>query len=371
MNNTKDKEYYGFIYITTNHVNNKKYIGKKKYDKKSAWKSYLGSGIILKKAIEKYGRENFSKEIIEECYSKEELNEREIYWINYYNAVKSEDFYNISSGGDGGNNFAGYNKEQRKEYSKKLSESLKALGTHKLGRKGKDNVNAKPVILLNTMEVFPSSREAGEKYNVNKQYIKNACNYKEGVHTAGKHPETGEGLYWQYYYPDKEYIYIPPSIIHSKNNKNKSYVHGKIYYVEGNKIYNSVEEVSNDLGLSVTYIRKCCEHNIKTKNGKHFLYYDEYVEMSEEEVEQIRRERKFSDERIDRLYWEHNHNNGNKFFLCIDTNTLYFSSMEAEQKTGINHSSIVRCCKGKQETAGGYTWKYATDDEIYEHLSKL
>ena len=72
---------YGFIYITTNHVNGKKYIGQKKYDDKGKWKDYLGSGKHLKNAINKYGRENFSKEIIEECETKELLNEREKYWI--------------------------------------------------------------------------------------------------------------------------------------------------------------------------------------------------------------------------------------------------------------------------------------------------
>lgn len=63
----------------------------------------MGSGITLKNAIEKYGKENFKKEIIEECSSKEELDKREIYWINYYNAVQSTQFYNISKGGDGYN----------------------------------------------------------------------------------------------------------------------------------------------------------------------------------------------------------------------------------------------------------------------------
>ena len=59
------EDLYGFIYITTNHINGKKYIGQKRYDKNNKWKSYLGSGIHLKRAINKYGADNFSKEIIE------------------------------------------------------------------------------------------------------------------------------------------------------------------------------------------------------------------------------------------------------------------------------------------------------------------
>lgn len=112
---------YGFIYITTNHINGKRYIGQKKYDKEGRWKNYLGSGIVLSRAIDKYGVENFSKEIIEECNSKKELNEREKYWIAYYNAVDSDDFYNIAAGGDGGNTISGYSKEQLEEYKQRKS----------------------------------------------------------------------------------------------------------------------------------------------------------------------------------------------------------------------------------------------------------
>ena len=65
---------YGFIYITTNHINGKKYIGQKKYDKSGKWKKYLGSGLALKNAITKYGVENFSKEIIEELNSVQKNN---------------------------------------------------------------------------------------------------------------------------------------------------------------------------------------------------------------------------------------------------------------------------------------------------------
>ena len=93
---------YGFIYITTNHINGKQYIGQKKYDDSETWKTYLGSGIYLQRVINKYGKENFSKEIIEECESKEKLNEREKYWISYYDAVNSDHFYNLAAGGDGG-----------------------------------------------------------------------------------------------------------------------------------------------------------------------------------------------------------------------------------------------------------------------------
>ena len=116
---------YGFIYITTNHVNGKRYIGQKKYDKNGKWKKYLGSGIALKNAISKYGENNFSKEIIEECETKEKLDEREIFWINCYDATNNKDFYNIASGGDGGNTIQGFDKDRLNKLKKTHSELTK------------------------------------------------------------------------------------------------------------------------------------------------------------------------------------------------------------------------------------------------------
>jgi hypothetical protein len=84
----------GVIYLTTNLINDKKYIGLDSYNKPN----YLGGGTALKRAIRKYGKENFKKEILEYC-DKENLEKREIYWISYYNAVEDPSFYNISYGG--------------------------------------------------------------------------------------------------------------------------------------------------------------------------------------------------------------------------------------------------------------------------------
>lgn len=43
---------------------------------------------------------------------------------------------------------------------------------------------------------------------------------------------------------------------------------------------------------------------------------------------------------------------------CIEMNKIYDSIVEAAIQTGINKNSIIRCCKGKQNVAGGYHWKY-------------
>ena len=112
-------EPYGFIYITTNQVNGKKYIGKKKYNKKSD--NYLGSGKHLKNAIKKYGKESFARKIISVGYNANDLSELEIYYIDKYDAVNSQDYYNIASGGEGGNTFAGKTEEEMKAFSKKRS----------------------------------------------------------------------------------------------------------------------------------------------------------------------------------------------------------------------------------------------------------
>lgn len=91
---------YGYIYITTNTINNKQYIGQHKsevFDEK-----YKGSGKRLKLAFAKYGKENFTCQILQECFSKEELDQAEIHYINSLDCVNSTDFYNLKEGGSGG-----------------------------------------------------------------------------------------------------------------------------------------------------------------------------------------------------------------------------------------------------------------------------
>ena len=90
----------GFIYKTTNTINGKSYIGLCSSAKR--FENYLGSGVLLKQAIKKYGADNFKREILEECDSEKDLREAEKRWIDHFNATESKKFYNLHEGGRGG-----------------------------------------------------------------------------------------------------------------------------------------------------------------------------------------------------------------------------------------------------------------------------
>ena len=110
-----------YIYKTTNLTNGKVYIGKSEKDFN---REYLGSGVLLSKAIKKYGKENFKVELIEDCNTIEDLNNREKFWIT---ENMGKDCYNIAEGGTGGNTMGNHpNKKTHYEsISKKISETLK------------------------------------------------------------------------------------------------------------------------------------------------------------------------------------------------------------------------------------------------------
>lgn len=114
------KVYY--VYLTTNLINNKKYIGQHFGELDDA---YLGSGNIFKKALSKYGRKNFKKEILEICDSYESVNFAEQKWIKKFNAVENQDFYNIATGGLNSNPLAGMSEDALLERCKKLSVAVK------------------------------------------------------------------------------------------------------------------------------------------------------------------------------------------------------------------------------------------------------
>lgn len=92
---------YGYIYLTTNKINNKKYIGQHKSSKFEGNK-YLGSGTALGRAIKKYGAQNFETKLLKISESKADLDREEKYYINLFNATTRSDFYNIAYGGNGG-----------------------------------------------------------------------------------------------------------------------------------------------------------------------------------------------------------------------------------------------------------------------------
>ena len=93
----------GYIYVITNILNNKKYVGKH-VGKPEDSPNYFGSGIAINNAIEKYGKENFTKEILE-YHQNANLDEREKFWIEKFNTLNEG--YNLTTGGDGGDTQTG------------------------------------------------------------------------------------------------------------------------------------------------------------------------------------------------------------------------------------------------------------------------
>lgn len=101
-----------YIYCFTNKINNKRYIGqtndiekRKRGHKSEAFNPKSNSYYLpFHKAIRKYGLENFNFEVIEEIndhFGREYLNEREQYFISYYQSLTSQNGYNIAKGDSG------------------------------------------------------------------------------------------------------------------------------------------------------------------------------------------------------------------------------------------------------------------------------
>lgn len=94
----------GTIYLITNIINNKKYVGQTIKKPKERWKEHRVIGQSdkyhsrqpISRAIHKYGIENFTFQILEQCEEKL-LDEREKYWILFYDTFRNG--YNATIGG--------------------------------------------------------------------------------------------------------------------------------------------------------------------------------------------------------------------------------------------------------------------------------
>ena len=172
------------VYCTHNKINGKKYIGSHSTNNPK----YLGSGFRLKKALSKYGRENFIRVTLWEG-SEEYKREMEEYWIEVFDAYKNPLFYNMSKKGVGCPS-GKYNFIRSTETKQKISKSMIGKNTWTINHKNQTN-KSKPVIQLDINNIYikeyPSVSEAIRQTNIKTIF---SC-------VLGKTKQAG-GFKWKY-----------------------------------------------------------------------------------------------------------------------------------------------------------------------------
>lgn len=114
-----------YVYCLMNKLNGKVYIGQTKApaSRKAShfYEAKRGNHRHLYASIRKYGQENFSFDVIEEC-EDDVINEREQYWVSHYDSYNPEKGYNLTRGGEG---TIGSDKPKTPEHKEKMRQAQK------------------------------------------------------------------------------------------------------------------------------------------------------------------------------------------------------------------------------------------------------
>lgn len=275
----------------------KSYIGLTFRKPEKRWQNGCGYDIRTKmgQAIQKYGWDNFSHEIIEENIETLELaKEREQYWIDYYDSFRNG--YNSTIGGDSVSlnrktNLPVYQLDANlniiQEYPT-LAEAARALeispsGIMEAVRPDGQQISAggfywclvenyspdwKPrldnhkqaVVCVETGRVFDSETDAANSVGVSQAAI-SACCYGTIITCAGKH--------WAFasnYGPD----WTPRKPLKTGPKDTK-----EVVCVETGEIFSSISDAAKKIGISRSCISRACKENHRTAKNYHFIYRKE------------------------------------------------------------------------------------------------
>lgn len=326
------------VYMHTNMENNKKYIGiTMQENMHTRWKNGRGysHNTHFSKAIKKYGWDNFKHEILFKNLTKEEAENKEVELIKKYKTLDREFGYNLDSGGRAG---------------KKMSEETKI----KIGKANKGKIVSKETckMISESHKGKKLSKEHIEKISKansgsgNHFYGQSLCGEKNGMY-GKKHSEESKANMSKNkkgkYIGKNSHMYGKKLSNETKykiyNTKKEKY-YRKVICIENGEVFESIAEAGRKMGLNRNNIQCCCAGKSRSIKGYHFLYYENYI---------IGKEQECQDKRFRKV-------------ICIETNIIYKSIVNASINTGIHKDGIIQCCKGKQKTSGGYHWEYYNEN---------
>lgn len=327
-----DKNYC--VYCHTNKINGKKYIGITCQKPNKRWgidgKKYHDSPKFWN-AIQKYGWNNFNHEILFTHLSKDEACKKEIELIKLYNTNNRNFGYNISLGGDCPL-ITDETKEKIRQSKLGHYTSNDTKKKMSLAKIGSNHPSARKIICINTKSIYDTAIQAKNETGINDGNILLCC--KGIIKSAGKMSD-GTPIIWKYLddYNSNEYYTYPinlssKEIICLETNEKFS------KEIDACKKYNiSDRSINNNLKKRSTFAGR----HPKTKMPLHWMYYDDFLNTSEEEIQQILNSTPLRYSSI----------------ICLNDSQIFESAKEALYHCDAdNVKSITDCCKGKQKYVG-------------------
>ena len=370
---------FGYIYITTNLINGKKYIGK---HKAAEWDpEYKGSGKILMQAFLKYGKENFECHILESvnnvntiCDNLLELNQSEKYYIDYYNCVADSYYYNMKRGGDGG---CDHQTQTTKEKIGKYFNGKIAINLDGINKRIDPNSLDEYLKLGWKLGVADYTHTDSFKLKVSKTltgYV--------GVHKGDKKTKIPANLLSQYL--DNGYVIGWKD----KPNKNENIIKEKRKFMMKDNVFKLVGESQWDEFLHDGWIFKARQQTYKRKTGYHLSQehiqklkvahkgHKNSKDAIEKQAKKLRGRIAIMKDGIKKLIYsedlaayldsgwsrEIKHTDKrSRQVVCYETQQIYESITAATKDTGCNVKKVLK--SKASSTSKGYHWYFNGDEE--------
>ncbi len=276
----------GYIYLTTNLINGKIYVGKRKLKKFSHY--YKGSGTILREAFKKYGRENFSCILIDTAETNEELCTKEQYWIKYYNSRDPDIGYNITAGGEGSIGYKHSEEAKQKMHDAKIGKPLspewiehreasragfkhseetkqkisQANKGHKVSDETRKKLSKAGKGRTVSEETKQKLRESRAKVLADGTWVISESG-RQKLRELGKQPKSEEHRKHL-----SESRINNQVAVGAKNPRAKA-----VYCFETNTVYSWAGEAAEALNVSVHMVRQVCQGKFESTKGYHFKWY--------------------------------------------------------------------------------------------------
>lgn len=350
LKHRKDLHMIG-IYCITNITNEKKYIGQSKdiskrfIQHKSSLKHKTHANRHLQSAWNKYGCDNFTFTILEEC-AEEQLNEKEQYWIDYYDSDKNG--YNLNAGGDG---VRGY------KHSKEEIEKMRKIQS------------PLPILQFDLNFNFIGYYiggicHAAKESHYTRSSIENRCKHKSKIIPY-------KNCYWiyedEYLHPDFSWkLFLNNQSCYTPLKKTTpTYTQQKIcqYTLDRKlvKIWNTYKELE-DAGYTRTAVNMICNHRKNLKVHKGFLWAYEGYDFSDGYFDTLTKKVNQGIERRKRSVLQYDKNG-----VLVHK----FPSVTEASKFVNGHSSMIaKACK-YHRVSKNFFWAYEDDDWIQKCPEQL